>query len=109
MSSEEEAEVDGEEVFVIRTLPWQSEEVGKIKEALDQKWESMQSSRSRRLTLPRVKCEILNRPKHCEAPCAVSQVGADRRYDMKGIKKHTFDECTLCISYFAWSKCRLGL
>ena len=68
MSSEEEAEVDGEEVFVIRPLPWQSEEVGKIKEALDQKWESMRSSRSRRLTLPRVEGEISNRPKPSSFP-----------------------------------------
>lgn len=72
MSSEEEAEIDGEEVFVVRPLPWESSEVGQMKEALDKKWESMRSSRSRRLTLPRVEGEISTRPKPSNFPAELA-------------------------------------
>ena len=53
-SSDEDREDNGEEVFVRRPLTWESDEFRRVKRVLDEKWKSIQSKHSRRLTVKRV-------------------------------------------------------
>ena len=62
MSSEDEGEEDGNDFFVVRHLPWESERLASIKKVLDTKWERSRSKRSRRQSLPRVVGNPSNRP-----------------------------------------------
>ena len=55
MSSEEEMDDEnGEVVFVVRPLKWQSDELKFAKKILDDKWLSIQTERSKRTTIKRV-------------------------------------------------------
>ncbi|XP_062616427.1 uncharacterized protein LOC134278119 [Saccostrea cucullata] len=64
MSSEEEVVSDDEQIFIVKPLPWRSEEYNKYMEDLDSKYERNQSSRSKRQMIKRVKGDIPSiRPK----------------------------------------------
>lgn len=62
MSSEEDGEVDGNSVFVVKPLPWLTPEMAHIKEQLDKKYHRKMTPRSRRQYLQRVEGEQSSRP-----------------------------------------------
>ena len=62
MSSEEDGEVDGNSVFVVKPLPWLTPEMAHIKDQLDNKYSKKMTSRSRRQYLQRIEGEPSNRP-----------------------------------------------
>ena len=54
ISSEEDFEDNGEEIFLKRPLTWESDEFRRVKRVLDEKWRSIQIRHSRRLTVKSV-------------------------------------------------------
>lgn len=62
MSSEEDGEVDGNSVFVVKPLPWLTPEIARIKHQLDEKYSKKMTPRSRRQYLQRVEGELSSRP-----------------------------------------------
>ena len=54
MSSEEDRKDNGGDVFVRRPLTWESNEFRRVKRVLEEKWRSIQTNHSRRLTVKRV-------------------------------------------------------
>ena len=54
ISSEEDCEDNGEEIFTRGLLTWESNEFRRVKQVLDEKWRSIQTRHSRRLTVKSV-------------------------------------------------------
>ena len=54
ISSEEDCEDNGEEIVPRRPLTWESDEFRRVKRVLDEKWRSLQTKHSRRLTVKSV-------------------------------------------------------
>ena len=53
-SKDEEENENGDMIFLVRPLAWQSPEFAGVKRILDEKWLSIQTSRSRWVTMKRV-------------------------------------------------------
>ena len=54
MSSEESGQEGDEEVIIVKTMPWRSDQVNRLIKQLDQKTQGERSSKARRQVIPRV-------------------------------------------------------
>ena len=54
ISSDKDCEDNGEEIFARRPLTWESDEFRRVKRVIDEKWRSIQTRHSRRLTVKSV-------------------------------------------------------
>ena len=66
ISSEEDCEDNGEEIFPKRPLTWESDEFRRVKRVLDEKWRSIQTRHSRRLTVKSVNGAERQQPQDLE-------------------------------------------